>query len=60
MSWSKFRSPIWVIVFDELELIRYVSQGLTLSTASLVIVIFGSVRSSGSHSVCPSVQHKLV
>ena len=26
-----------VIVFDELELISFVSQGLTLSTASLVI-----------------------
>ena len=28
----------WIIVFDELELILYVSQGLTLSTASLVWV----------------------
>ena len=27
---------IWIIVFDELELIIFVSQGLTLSTASLV------------------------
>ena len=29
--------PGQIIVFDELELILYVSQGLTLSTASLVI-----------------------
>ena len=34
---SRFQSGI--IVFDELELILYVSQGLTLSTASLVIII---------------------
>ena len=33
---SKF--PIRIIVFDKLELIIFVSQGLTLSTASLVLV----------------------
>ena len=31
-----FQFPIGVIVFDEHELISFVSQGLTLSTASLV------------------------
>ena len=36
MRCPKFRFPIGVIVFDELELISFVSQGLTLSTASLV------------------------
>ena len=36
MRCLKSRFPIWIIVFDELELIIYVSQGLTLSTASLV------------------------
>ena len=39
MRCPKFRFPIWVIVFDELELITFVSQGLTLSTASLVLSI---------------------
>ena len=33
---SKSRFPIWIIVFDKLELIIFVSQGLTLLTASLV------------------------
>ena len=37
MRCTKFRFPIGVIVFDELELISFVSQGLTLSTASLVL-----------------------
>ena len=37
---SKF--SIWIIVFDELELIIFVSQGLTLSTASLVLSSFFS------------------
>ena len=37
MRCPKSRFPIWIIVFDELELIIFVSQGLTLSTASLVI-----------------------
>ena len=36
----KSRFPNWIIVFDELELIIFVSQGLTLSTASLVHVIY--------------------
>ena len=36
MRCTKLRFPIGVIVFDELELISFVSQGLTLSTASLV------------------------
>ena len=39
MRCPKFRFPIRIIVFDELELIIFVSQGLTLSTASLVIII---------------------
>ena len=43
MRCPKFRLPIGVIVFDELELISFVSQGLTLSTASLV---FTRIRSS--------------
>ena len=40
MRCTKFRFPIGVIVFDELELISIVSQGLTLSTASLVCTYF--------------------
>ena len=36
MRWPKPRFPIGIIVFDELELIIFVSQGLTLSTANLV------------------------
>ena len=33
------RFPIGIIVFDEIELMLYVSQGLTLSIASLVMTI---------------------
>ena len=36
MRCPKSRFPIQIIVFDELELIIFVSQSLTLSTASLV------------------------
>ena len=36
MRCPKSRFPIQIIVFDELELIIFVSQGLTLLTASLV------------------------
>ena len=36
MRCPKSRFPIQIIVFDELKLIIFVSQGLTLSTASLV------------------------
>ena len=36
MRCPKSRFPIQIIVFYELELIIFVSQGLTLSTASLV------------------------
>ena len=36
MRCPKSRFQIQIIVFDELELIIFVSQGLTLSTASLV------------------------
>ena len=36
MKCPKSRFPIQIIVFDELELIIFVSQGFTLSTASLV------------------------
>ena len=39
MRCPKSRFPIGIIVFDELELIIFVSQGLTLSTASLVFLI---------------------
>ena len=38
MRCSKSRFTISIIVFDELELILFVSQGLTLSTASLVSI----------------------
>ena len=41
MRCPKSRFPIRIIVFDELELIIFVSQGLTLSTASLVRFIVG-------------------
>ena len=37
MRCLKSRFPIQIIVFDELELFIIVSQGLTLSTASLVL-----------------------
>ena len=37
MRCPKSRVPIQIIVFDVLELIIFVSQGLTLSTASLVL-----------------------
>ena len=40
MRCPKSRFPIRIIVFDELELIIFVSQGLTLSTASLVKFIY--------------------
>ena len=40
MRCHKFRFPIGVIVFVELELISFVSQGLTISTASLVYLNF--------------------
>ena len=36
MRCPQFRFSIMIIVFDELKLIIFVSQGLTLSTASLV------------------------
>ena len=36
MKCPKSRFPIRIIVFDELELIIFVSQGLTLSTANVV------------------------
>ena len=38
MRCPKSRFQIRIIVFDELELIIFVSQGLTLSTASLVSI----------------------
>ena len=38
MRCPKSRFPIQIIVFDELELIIFVNQGLTLSTASLVYI----------------------
>ena len=40
MRCPKSRFPIRIIVFDEPELIIFVSQGLTLSTASLVYIFF--------------------
>ena len=39
MRCPKSRFSIRIIVFDKLELIIFVSQGLTLSTASLVAII---------------------
>ena len=41
MRCPKSRFPIRIIVFEELELIIFVSQGLTLSTASLVVFSVG-------------------
>ena len=38
MRCPKSRFPIRIIVYEELEFIIYVSQGLTPSTASLVVV----------------------
>ena len=49
MRCPKSRFPIRIIVFDELELIIFVSQGLTLSTASLVFFII-RVRSSNTRN----------
>ena len=43
MRCPKSRFPIRIIVFDELDLIIFVSQGLTLSTASLVYFLFSKV-----------------
>ena len=40
MRCPKSRFPIRIIVFDELELIIFVSQGLTLSSASLVTFLY--------------------
>ena len=40
MRWPLSRFKIGIIVFDELELIIFVNQGLTLSTASLVNLPF--------------------
>ena len=37
MRCTKFRFPIGVIVIDQLELVSFLSKGLTLSTASLVV-----------------------
>ena len=42
MKCPKSRFPIWIIVFDELKLIIFVSQGLTLSTAILVDIVMTS------------------
>ena len=42
MRCPKSRFQIQIIVFDELELIIFVSQGLTLSTASLVDIVMTS------------------
>ena len=38
MRCPKFRFPIGVIVIDELELISFVSHGLTPSTTSLISI----------------------
>ena len=51
MRCPKSRFPIWIIVFDELELIIFVSQGLTLSTASLVIKLFLTVLKIQANSL---------
>ena len=40
MRCPKSRFPICIIAFHKLELIIFVSQGLTLSTASLVFLLF--------------------
>ena len=47
---SQVQIPNWIIVFDELELIIFVSQGLTLLTASLVFSLLGSTIESELHS----------
>ena len=52
MRCTKFRFPIGVIVFDELELISFVSQGLTLSTASLVFCYFDMKNEKGAEMFC--------
>ena len=40
MRCPKSQFPIWIVVFDELELIFHVIQGLSRLTASLVLFLF--------------------
>ena len=54
MTCPKLRFPIWIIVFDVLELIIFVSQGLTQSTASLVYQ-FGQIDSQGRFLSCGKI-----
>ena len=49
MRCPKSRFPIRIIVFDKLELIIFVSQGLTLSTASLVRILLYLVDVAHNH-----------
>ena len=63
MRCPRSRFPIRIIVFDELELIIFESQGLTLSTARLVLYIFHQSFSSQTSPDVPSdggagVQHQ--
>ena len=58
MRCPKSRFPIRIIVFDELELIIFVSQGLTLSTASLVVLI--EARTSPALFLVPIYREKNV
>ena len=51
MRCPKSRFPIRIIVFDKPELIIFVSQGLTLSTASLVLFIIVRLRLIQSQSL---------
>ena len=51
MRCPKFRFPIQIIVFDEPKLIIFVSQGLTLSTASLVFYINQTYGTCNKHMV---------
>ena len=43
MRCPKSRFPIWIIVFDKLKLIIFVSQGLTLSTATWIFIALKSL-----------------
>merc|ERR1712110_759501 len=59
MRCPKSRFPILIIVFDELELIIFVSQGLTLSTASLVCIYFFWKHRDSSH-ICDIYRRQIL
>ena len=57
MRCAKSKFPIRIIVIDELELIIFVSQGLTLSTASLVLIEMLGVHQQLTFVICVEIIH---